>query len=192
MHEVRAPTGEVEDSGRGAGRIHGKPNWPLSLDDAIPGSGKMVGPSITVYPKDASGDAAPVRVIAGSKTQMDWPTGIAVDPDSGEVFVANDGGNSVLVFSADANGDVAPMRVIKGPRSMVRNPTGVFFDAKNHELWVANFGNHTATVYKPDASGDTAPLRVIRSAPLKRPVPAMGNPHPIAYDSKRQEILVPN
>lgn len=193
VHQVRQPkeTGE-SSSGRGAGRVRGKPNWPLSLDDAIPGSGKLVGPSVTVYPKNASGDAAPLRVIAGPKTQMDWPTGVAVDPDNGEVFVANDGGNSVLVFSATANGDEAPIRFIGGPKSMVKYPTGVFFDAKNHELWVANFGNHTATVYKPDASGDTAPLRVIRSAPVNRPAPAMGNPHPIAYDSKRQEILVPN
>lgn len=193
VHQVKESAGRGgAEAGRGAGRVRGKPHWPLSMDDAIPGSGKIVPPSISVYPKSASGDAAPVRVISGPKTQMDWPTGIAVNPDNGEVYVANDGGDSVLVFSADAGGDAAPIRVIKGPKSKVSNPTGVYFDAKNHEVWVANFGNHTATVYKPDANGDAAPLRLIRSAPENRPVPGMGNPHPIAYDSKRQEILVPN
>ena len=116
---------------------------------------------------------------------MDWPTAIAVDPDRNEIFVANDGGNSVLVFDASASGDVAPLRVLKGPKSLVSNPTGVYLDEANNELWVASFGDHTAAVYSPTANGDVAPLRVIRSAPPNQPVPGLGNPHPLAYDSKR-------
>jgi DNA-binding beta-propeller fold protein YncE len=166
--------------------------WPLTRDDAVPGSGQILPPSITVYAKDVKGDAAPLRVIQGPKTQMDWPTAIAVDPDRNEIFVANDGGNSVLVFDASAAGDAAPIRVLKGPRSLVSNPTGVYLDKANNELWVASFGNHTASVYSPTANGDVAPLRIIRSAPPNRPVPGLGNPHPLAYDSKREQILVPN
>jgi DNA-binding beta-propeller fold protein YncE len=74
----------------------------------------------------------------------------------------------------------------------VKNPTGVALDLVNNELWVANFGNHTATVYAVDANGDVAPKRVIRSAPLSQGAPMMGNPHTIAFDSKRDEILVTN
>jgi DNA-binding beta-propeller fold protein YncE len=96
------------------------------------------------------------------------------------------------VFDANASGDAAPLRVIKGTASMVSNPTGIFLDKKNNELWVANFGNHTSAVYNPDANGDVAPLRVVRSAPPNQPVPGLGNPHPIAYDTKREQILVPN
>ncbi len=182
-----------EAKGEGAfGQGAGKENWPLGFDDAIPGSGKNLPPSITVYPRTATGDAAPVRVIQGPKTQMDWPTGISYNPKTDEIFIANDMGDSILVFPSTASGDVAPSRVIKGPKSLVKHPTGVFVDVKNDELWAANFGNHTATVYKPSASGDTAPLRVIRSAPLEKPTLGIGNPHPIAYDSKREQILVPN
>ncbi|MBI4482590.1 MAG: hypothetical protein HY652_06835 [Acidobacteria bacterium] len=123
---------------------------------------------------------------------MNWPSGIAVDPERGELFVANDAGDSMLVFSASASGDAAPIRVLKGPKTLIENPTGVYLDLKNDEVWLANFGNHTSTVYKRTAQGDTAPLRLIRSAPLDRPTPGMGNPHPVAYDSKREEILVPN
>jgi len=180
------------NTGRVLGRSKGKDKWPVSFDNTIPGSGKMLPPSITVYRKSASGDEAPVRVIEGPKTQMNWPTGIAINPARNEIIVANDGGDSILVFDATASGDVAPLRVIKGPKSLVSNPTGVYIDSKNNELWVANFGNHTATVFPTTANGDVAPLRVIRSAPLNKPVPGMGNPHPIAYDSKREEILVPN
>jgi hypothetical protein len=75
---------------------------------------------------------------------------------------------------------------------MIQNPTGLYVDLVNNELWVANFGNHSATVYRRDASGDTPPLRTIRSAPADSPTPMIGNPHPVAYDTKRDEILVPN
>jgi DNA-binding beta-propeller fold protein YncE len=188
VHQVRAsPPGQGKSR-----RRENPPNWPLTREDVVPGSGQMLPPSITVYSKDASGDAPPLRVIQGPKTQLDWPTGIAVDPENDELFVANDGGNSLLVFRASANGDVAPIRVVKGPKSLISNPTGVYLDTRNHELWVASFGNHTAAAYNPTANGDTPPIRVIRSAPANRPVPGMGNPHPIAYDSKREEILVPN
>jgi hypothetical protein len=75
---------------------------------------------------------------------------------------------------------------------LIKYPVGVFIDVVHDELWTANFGNHTVTVHKPDAQGDAAPLRRIRSAPVDAPTPAMGNPHPVAFDSKREEILVPN
>ena len=87
---------------------------------------------------------------------------------------------------------MAPIRVLKGPKTLIKNPTGIAYDAKNEELWVANFGNHAATVYKRTAAGDVAPLRVIRGAPIDSPAPMMGNPHTIAYDTKRDEILVSN
>ena len=184
---------QVRPSGRGPSKRNPRiPGWPLTRDDAVPGSGQMLPPSITVYSKDATGNAPAVRRIQGPKTQMNWPTGIAVDPEANEIFVANDGGNSILVFKATDSGDVAPIRVLKGPKSLVNHPTGVHLNKKNNELWVANFGNHTATVYRPTADGDVVPLRVIRSATVDKGVPGMGNPHPIAYDTKREQILVPN
>ena len=39
---------------------------------------------------------------------------------------------------------------------------------------------------------DASPLRVIRSAPPDKPTLSIGNPHPVAYDGKREQILVPN
>jgi DNA-binding beta-propeller fold protein YncE len=176
-------------SGRGGG---GKPNWPASRENNIPGSGKFQPPSITVYRKDAHGDVAPLRVIQGPKTMMNWPTSIAVHPDRGELFVANDTADLVTVYRTDANGDVAPIRIIKGPRTMIKNPTGVALDLKNNELWVANFGSHSATVFPVDASGDVVPKRVIRSAPVDAPSPMLSNPHTIAYDTKRDNLLVAN
>ena len=159
---------------------------------AVPGSGRFVPPSITVYPANADQDVAPLRVIQGPKTGLDWPTNIAVDPGRGELYVANSGGHSVLVFDVNAQGDVAPLRVVKGARTELQFPTGVFVDAANDELWVANFGGHSATVYPRDAKGDVAPKRVIRSAPRDEPFPGISNPYSIAYDPGREEVIVPS
>ena len=100
-------------------------------------------------------------------------------------------GDEILVFNLDASGDAAPVRMMKGPKTLLKNPTGLYLDEVNNEFWVTNFGNRTATVYKRGADGDTAPLRLIRSGPIDS-VPMLGNPHPVAYDTKREQILVPN
>ena len=75
---------------------------------------------------------------------------------------------------------------------MLRNPNGVSVDPVNGEVWVANFGNHTATAYKRDANGNAEPIRVIRSAPLNAPTTLINNPYMIAFDGRRDEVLVPN
>jgi 6-phosphogluconolactonase (cycloisomerase 2 family) len=158
----------------------------------IAGSGKFLPPSITVYPIKAEGDVAPIRVISGPKTRMNWPAHIHLDEERGELFVANDGGHSVLVFKVTDDGNVAPTRVIEGPGTQLRNPTGVFVDTQNDEIVVANMGNHRATVYPRTANGNVPPLRVIRAAPADQPALQIGNPGAVAYDTKRNEILVPN
>ena len=169
-----------------------KENWPLDRDTMIRGSGQLLPPSITVYPLKASGDIAPLRVIQGPKTRLNWPSNMAVDEERGEIYVANDPEHSILVFKTTDEGDVAPTRIIQGPKTGIRNPTGVFVDTKNNEVWVSNMGNHSATVYPRTANGDVAPLRTIRSAPAGKQALMIGNPGAVGYDSKRDEILVPN
>ena len=172
------------------GRRAEVPNWPSGRQ--VAGTGQMVPSSITVYAIDAQGDTAPLRIIAGPKTHMNWPTGLAMNDETGELFVANDMHDEILVFPFDAKGDVAPKRVLRGPKTGLKNPTGINLDLKNGELWVANFGNHTATAYPLDAEGDTPPLRQIRSGPVDEPALMIGNPGSVAYDSTREQILVPN
>ena len=157
----------------------------------IPGSGRFLPPSINVYNLTARGNVAPVRKIVGPATQLNWPTGLFMDSDRGELYVANDGGNSVLVFSATAEGNAAPSRVIKGPRTKLVYPTFVFVDLKNDELWVADMGSHRASVFRRTATGDVPPIREIRSAPEGTPSPTLANVR-IGYDSKRDQILAPN
>ena len=123
---------------------------------------------------------------------MDWAAAISLDPETGNLYVANDVGNSVLVFKGTDSGDVAPTQVIKGDKTGLSRPVGVAVDAKNREVWVSNMGNSSATCYSLKASGDATPVRTIRSAPLGRSSMKFGKPQAVAYDSKRELYLVPN
>jgi DNA-binding beta-propeller fold protein YncE len=109
-----------------------KPNWPFERNTAVPGSGSIDPPSITVHRRLASGNEPPLRVIHGPATQLNWPTGVAVDPTRRELYVTNDTDHSVVVFATDAKGNTAPKRVLKGRRTRLANPTGVAIDLKNN------------------------------------------------------------
>ena len=174
-------TGDREGSGRGGRRRR--------IANA---TGKFEPPSITVYPLKAEGDTPPLRIIEGPRTQLNWPAAMYLDEENGELYVANDADDSILIFRTTDNGNVAPTRVVKGSRTGIKNPTGIFLDFKNDEMWVSNMGNHSATVFPRTASGNVAPLRTIRSAPLGKLAMAIGNPGAVEYDSKREEILIPN
>jgi DNA-binding beta-propeller fold protein YncE len=152
--------------------------------------GKFLPSSVTVFDGDAKGDVAPLRVIQGPLSQIDWPMGVAVDEVNNEIIVANNGDNSILIFPRTASGDVPPKRIIRGPLTGVKGPMGVAI-AKD-EIYVANFGDHTALVFPRLAGGNVRPRRVIRNAPAGRETSGFGNPYSVAYDTKREQILVPN
>src|SRR5947208_4838435 len=154
--------------------------------------GRFDAPSITVYNADAKGDVAPIRRIQGEKTGLNWPMAIDVDRNRNEIAVANNGDSSIRIFRRTDAGDVAPVRIIKGPRTGIAGPMGVAYDSKNSEIWVANYGDHTAQVFPITANGNVAPKRTLRNAPGGSPTVGFGNPGAVAYDSKRDEILVPN
>jgi len=159
---------------------------------AEPEAGAVLPPSITTYSGDAAGDAKPLRTIQGEKTRLDFPMGLGDDPANDEFAVANNGDSSVLVFARTANGNVAPIRVLAGAKTGINRPMGVAIDAVNDEIWVSNFIDHTALVFDRKANGNVAPKRIIRTAPPGTPSPGFGNPQTVAYDSQREQILVPN
>ncbi len=163
-----------------------------ATDAAVSENGKFQPPSLTIFSATSKGDTKPLRTIQGPRTQLDWPMGVSVDTVHNEIAVANNGDNSVLLFKRTASGDVAPVRVIRGGRTGINHPMGVAFDTKHDEIWVSNFGDHTAVVLLRTANGDVSPKRVIRSAPRGAPSTGFGNPMAVAYDCKREEILVPN
>lgn len=161
-------------------------------NSALALGGHFLLPSITVFEESAKGDVKPVRKIQGSQTRLNWPMGIDIDTAHNEIAIANNGDDAVLIFDRTVDGDAAPRRAIRGPRTGISSPMGVAIDTKNEELWVANYGDHTALVFSRTASGDVSPKRIIRNAPEGTPTGGFGNPYAVAYDSKRDQLLVPN
>ncbi len=169
-------------------------NWGFADGLTLAGSGRYNLPSIKVYALGASDNTPPLRVIQGDRTQLNWPGAMSLDPETGDLYVANDVDHSVLVFSGSAyiNGNVPPARVIKGSRTGLRNPTGVFVDTKHQELWVSNLGNSSAVAFPLSANGDVEPLRTIRSAPEGHLSLIFGRTTGVTFDTNRQELIVPN
>lgn len=157
-----------------------------------PSTGKFLPPSITMYSRTANGDVEPLRVIQGPRTGLNLPMGVFYDTVHNQIVVANGGDDRILFFNVDADGDVAPARSIGGDKTELAGPTGVTIDRKRNEIWAANWNNHTATAYALAAQGNAAPLRIIRSAPKGSPRSGLGSPGTVAYNPKRDEILVPN
>ena len=85
-----------------------------------------------------------------------------------------------------------PVRVLRGAPTQIVGPVSVAIDTKHDELWVANYGDHTAVVFPRGASGNVRPRRTIRNALKDAPTCGFTNASAAAYDSKRDEILVPN
>jgi len=154
--------------------------------------GESRPPSVRIFSGGAKGDVTPLRVIEGSRTGLDWPMGVAYDAGHDTIAVANNGDDSVLIFGRASKGDVAPVRVIRGDRTGLNRPIGVAVDAQKGEIWVSNWGDHSALAFDSAGQGNITPKEVIRSAPAGTPTPGFGNPMALAYDSKREALLVPN
>ncbi len=85
--------------------------------------------TISEFAAGTTGNVAPIRTIAGSKTGLDggngFSFGLAVSKASGKIFVSNPGTNTILGFAATASGDVAPIQTIAGSATGLADPLGI-------------------------------------------------------------------
>ncbi len=135
---------------------------------ALDASGKLYvanggNNTVTVYPADSTGDAAPSTTIGGSNTGLNIPYGIGLDA-SGNIYVANNGDQTVTVYPAGSSGNIAPSSTIGGSNTGIGpdSPRGIAVNASGN-IYVANFGN-TVTIYAPESNGNVAPTSTIGSA----------------------------
>jgi hypothetical protein len=135
--------------------------------------------AILTFAGSANGETAPVRVIQGSRTQLEAPDRVAVDAVNNEIFVPE--GAKVLVFDRMAVGNVAPKRVLEGS-----DAGALAIDPVNNLLVVASGGggggrDNSETrflVYDRTASGNAKPKWTIRGPR------ALGGPFAI-YPAKK-------
>jgi len=134
--------------------------------------------SVTVYAPNANGDAAPIRTIAGSKTGLAGPIGLALGP-SGELYVANQmNPATVTVYDSLANGNATPIRTIEGsPLGLTPGfvqPGGIALDSSG-ELFVTNtpiYGENSVAVYAAGANGYAKPIRTIGGSKTELAAPS--------------------
>lgn len=119
--------------------------------------------AITVYPRDADGNVAPLRRIDGPLTELPFGSyDLVVDVLHDEVLVSVDGaaGPAILTFARTATGDVAPKRRIRGAKTLLDSPNGLALDVVTDELFVSDQTGAVLT-FRRDAAGNVAPLRRI-------------------------------
>src|SRR4051812_3491178 len=81
-----------------------------------------------VYPLGTADNGKPARAIHGPSTQLNSPTGVALD-NSRNLYVGNAVGASITVYAPDASGDAAPIRIINGDRTGLGTVRGVALDS---------------------------------------------------------------
>lgn len=141
--------------------------------------------AVRVFADAASGDALPLRSIAGATTTLGNAAGLALDLGRRELYVAN-GNGSVLVFDMDVSGDVAPKRSITGANTELATFLGgLALDVDNDELWVASPSNSKVLIFDRTANGNVAPKRSITGAST-----GLSGPVSVAVDLVHDEVYV--
>ena len=124
-----------------------------------------IGQAILTYRGGANGDEAPIRVIQGSKSQIQMPGyGVFVDAVHNETFLVEGrdrpGEEYILVFPRTANGNVAPLRVIKGPDTMLKNARSMAVDPVRNLIAVTS--NNGLLIFNRTDNGNVKPRAIIR------------------------------
>jgi hypothetical protein len=94
----------------------------------VTNAGDAGASAILTFASRANGNAKPIRIVAGGKTGLDNPNGVALDA-SGNMYVTvspvSYGPGRVLVFSARADGNVAPLRTLAGAKTGLTDSSGI-------------------------------------------------------------------
>ena len=115
--------------------------------------------------------------------------GVYIDPVTKEVYVLNnDTQNWLPVFSKDARGNANPSRYLAAPHGTF----GIAVDEERQEMYLTVQHQNSVVVYRKQSVGDEKPLRTIRGGPANVLALNIGNPGAVGYDTKRDQILVPN
>src|SRR4051812_8219721 len=108
--------------------------------------------AILFYKGDASGDAAPSRVIQGPKTLLQENDELALDAVHDEIVVPTR--QAILIFSASANGNVAPIRTIQGPKTKLFRARGIAVDPIHNVIMIGNADPQGILIFDRNADGD--------------------------------------
>jgi hypothetical protein len=127
---------------------------------------------ILVFPRTATGNVPPTRVISGPNTQLGTRvSGVVFHPTLPEMYalVATTVGVtstcSIVTFDPSAAGDALPLRIIAGPNTGMINSGRFAYDPRTDEFLVHAYSTGSGTpallAFPRAAQGDVSPSRVL-------------------------------
>jgi hypothetical protein len=154
---------------------------------------------IRVYPREANGDVAPIRVIEGPDTQLSKAQSLAVDPVNNILVVGfnkteRDPDGAIVIFNRTDSGNVKPKAIIRGPKSGIIRINQMTVYPPKRLIVAAMPGieemmeppNAFLGVWTYDDNGDVPPKWMIPIGPkttLKKPFGVVLNP-------KNKEVII--
>lgn len=141
--------------------------------------------AVLFFAGNASGDAAPIRVIQGPKTLLEENDELALDPVHGEVVVPTR--QAILIFDRTSNGDVAPKRFIAGPKTKINRARGIAVDPVNNIIAVGNREPIGILIFNRTDEGDVEPRAIISG-----PKTGIYAPKGFTINPARKELIATN
>lgn len=125
----------------------------------------------------------PETHILGPQTGIGFIAGVAVDPERKEVYAVNNDGGGVVIFGYDQTGAVRPVRGLETPHQS----WGISFSKAGNEIAVSVQQMSGIVFYRRGAEHMEPPLRSLRGYDT-----GLADPHGVAYDDQRKELIVAN
>ena len=148
--------------------------------------GKNMTARIAIFSANSDGNVPPIAAIAGDKTELTDPVGLALD-SAGALYVLNDTGGddnrgSITVYPPNANGNVRPKATIADgvhdKQTQLNTPKGLALDSAGN-IYVTNAsGIDAVTIYAAGKFGNVAPMKIISGSHT-----GLNQPHGIGLDS---------
>jgi DNA-binding beta-propeller fold protein YncE len=159
---------------------------PAAKEVFISNNNKASTPSVLVYPtqfRQTDRVMEPRRRLAGTNSRLGDFCGMAVSPESREIYTVQGEDTEMKVFPIDGSGDLSASRSL----TIAHGAAGVYLDSQHDELYITTEHINKVTVYRRGAEGDEKPLRYIQG-----PHTNIADPHGLYVDPKTDELFVSN
>jgi hypothetical protein len=172
------------------------------------------GSSVLAFPRDGNGDVAPLRVLRGPDTGLDFPSSVVVDPVHNVLAVGNGYSNyeklgegvvamrliarpgnpgNLLLYNRTDEGNVKPRAVIQGPKTGIIRINQMQMYPPKGWIIVTQPGNVDAQepvgtfvgIWSINDNGDLPPRWILRG-----PKSLLMKPRGIVLDLKHKEMIV--
>lgn len=125
----------------------------------------------------------PQTHVLGPHTGIGFIAGVEVDPVRKEVYAVNNDGGGVVIFGYDQTGAVRPVRGLETPHQS----WGITLSPARDEIALSVQQMSGIVFYRRGSQHMDAPIRTLRGYET-----GLADPHGVAFDDDRKELVVAN